>query len=195
MAWPILEEKLHGSQWVSVFLALVGLILIVEPWKLHGVLSAMLALAGAVCWAAGSMVVKLLRRKQEIDLLSLNGWQSLFGSIPLILVAVFVEQESPEWTAEFIWAFLFTLLLGTCIASVLWLYVLREMPASIAGIGTMATPVMGLLFAWAQLGEQPTPVELVGMVMILAGSAVLFARGLRETPPAEVRPDTKGVQR
>ena len=37
MAWPILDEKLHGAQWLSVSLALAGLILIVEPWNLHGV--------------------------------------------------------------------------------------------------------------------------------------------------------------
>ena len=35
MAWPLLGERLHGSQWLSVFLALGGLILIIEPWNLH----------------------------------------------------------------------------------------------------------------------------------------------------------------
>ena len=58
------------------------------------------------------------------------------------------------------------------------------MPASIAGIGTMATPVLGLLFSWAQLGERPTVIEGIGMVTILTGSALLFMRGLREAPPA-----------
>ena len=189
MAWPILDEKLHGSQWLSVCLALAGLVLIVEPWRLHGVVSALLALAGAVCWAAGAIVAKVLRRRHQVDVLSLTGWQTLFGSIPLILVAVFVEGKPPQWSPEFTWAFLYALLLGTCFASFLWLYVLREMPASIAGLGTMATPVIGLLASWAQLGEQPTPLELVGMAMILAGSAILFARGLRETPRAATAED------
>jgi drug/metabolite transporter (DMT)-like permease len=182
MAWPILHERLRGSQWLSVGLALAGLMLIVEPWKLDGVLSAALALAGAVCWAAGSMVAKLMRRHHDVDLLSLTAWQSILGSIPLVLIAVFVEAEPPVWSVDFIWALAFSILLGTCLGAFLWLYVLRAMPASIAGLGTMATPVLGLLFSWAQLGEQPTPLELVGMVTILAGSAILFVRGLHETP-------------
>lgn len=181
MAWPILDERLHGSQWLSVSLALVGLILIVAPWNLHGVVSSLLALAGAVCWAAGSMVAKLLRRKHQVDLLALTAWQTLFGSILLVVVAVFVEGEAPEWSSAFIWSLLYALLLGTCFASFLWLYVLREMPASIAGLGTMATPVIGLLFSWALLGEQPTGLEIVGMIVILAGSAILFATGLKAT--------------
>ncbi len=179
MAWPILDEKLHGAQWLSVSLALVGLILIVEPWNLHGITSSLLALAGAVCWAAGAIVAKLLRRRHEVDLLALTGWQTLFGSILLVFLAVFVEGESPEWSSAFIWSLLYTLLMGTCFASFLWLYVLREMPAGIAGLGTMATPVVGLLFSWALLGEQPTSLEIVGMVAILAGSAILFARGMK----------------
>ena len=129
-----------------------------------------------MCWAAGSIVAKLLRRRHEVDLLALTGWQTLFGSILLVFLAVFVEGESPEWSSAFIWSLLYALLMGTCFASFLWLYVLREMPARIAGLGTMATPVVGLLFSWALLGEQPTPLEIVGMVAILAGSAILFAR-------------------
>jgi drug/metabolite transporter (DMT)-like permease len=179
MAWPILGERLHGSQWFSVGLALGGLILIIEPWSLHGVTSSLLALAGAVCWAGSSIAVKVLRRKHEVDLLSLSGWQTLFGSIPLLFVAVFVEGEAPEWSSAFLWSFAWALIMATCVAVFLWLFVLREMPASIAGLGTMATPVFGLLFSWAQLGERPTALEVIGMILILGGMAVLFARSYR----------------
>jgi len=184
MAWPLLGERVRGSQWISVGLALAGLVLIVEPWKLHGVLSALLALAGAVCWAAGSMLVKLMRRHHDVDVLSLTAWSTLFGSVPLVLVAVFHEARLPVWSFDFSWSLAYSLLVGTCFAVFLWLFVLKEMPASIAGIGTMATPVLGLLFSWAQLGERPTVIEGVGMVTILTGSALLFMRGLREAPPA-----------
>jgi drug/metabolite transporter (DMT)-like permease len=184
MAWPILGERLHGSQWLSVGLALGGLVLIIEPWNLNNAVSSLLALAGAVCWAAGSIVAKVLRRRHEVDLLSLTGWQTFYGSILLVLIAVFVEGDAPEWTSEFIWSYLYTLIMATCVASFLWLYVLREMPASIAGLGTMATPVVGLLASWAQLGEQPTGPEIVGMIVILSGMALLFARGMRSPAPA-----------
>ena len=184
MAWPLLGERLRGSQWLSVGLALVGLVLIVEPWKLHGVLSALLALAGALCWAAGSLLVKLMRRHHEVDVLSLTAWSTLLGAVPLVLVAVLAERRLPVWSAAFSLSLSYALLVGTCLAVFLWLFVLKEMPAGVAGLGTMATPVMGLLFSWAQLGEQPTVVEAVGMVAILVGSAILFLRGLRGAPPA-----------
>ena len=180
MAWPILGERLRGMQWVAVLLALGGLVLIVEPWKLHGVLSAMLALAGAVCWAGGAMIVKLMRRRHEMDALTLTGWSTLFGSVPLVIVAFLLEGKAPVWSGHFIWTLAYALLIGTCLAVFLWMFVLHNMPAGIAGLGTVATPVMGLLFSWAQLGEQPTWLEGVGMAIILAASAMLFLRGLQE---------------
>jgi drug/metabolite transporter (DMT)-like permease len=183
MAWPILGDRLRGSQWLSVLLALGGLVLIIEPWKLHGVLSSLLALAGAFCWAAGSIVAKVLRRRHKVDLLSLTAWQVLFGSIPLVLVAVFLEGSWPVWSGAFVWSLVFTLIGASVVASFLWLYVLQEMPASIAGLGTMGTPVVGLLASWAQLGERPTALEVVGMIVILAGMGILFARGVKSAAP------------
>ncbi len=186
MAWPILHERVRGWQWLSVALCLVGLVLIIEPWNLHGVVSSLLALAGAVSFAASSMVAKILRRRAEIDLLTLTGWQTLFGSVPLVLLALLVQREMPQWTAAFGWSLAYTLVIGTCGGAFLWLYVLKRLPAGIAGLGTMGTPVVGLLLSWAQLGEQPTVFEALGMVGILVGLGILLWAGSRTVPAPPV---------
>src|SRR4029079_14601690 len=36
IAWPVLHERVKGSQWVAVAAALVGLTLRVEPWSWRG---------------------------------------------------------------------------------------------------------------------------------------------------------------
>jgi drug/metabolite transporter (DMT)-like permease len=184
LAWPILGERVRGLRWLSVALALGGLLLIIEPWSLHGVEASLLALAGALAWAGGSIVVKLIRRKHQVDLLSLTGWQSLFGAIPLIVIAVLWEDATVEWSSSFVLSYVWALVMATCVASFLWLYVLRELPAGIAGLGTMGTPVVGVLASWAQLGEQPTGLEVAGMVLILAGLGILVAVG---TKPEQTR--------
>jgi len=190
MAWPILHERIKGWQWLSVALCLTGLVLIIEPWNLHGVLSSLLALAGAVSFAASSMVAKILRRRAEIDLLTLTAWQTLFGSIPLVLLAFLLQREMPAWTAAFGWSLAYTLVVGTCGGAFLWLYVLKRLPAGIAGLGTMGTPVVGLLLSWAQLGERPTVPEALGMVGILVGLGILLWSGSKSSPaPAGVAPD------
>ncbi len=181
VAWVFLGERMRGSQWIAVGLGLVGLVLIIEPWKLHGVLSSFLTLIGAVCFAAGATVAKVVRRRRDVDLLSFAAWSTFFGSIPLAILAVFVPGGGIHWSTTFIWSLTYTILISTALSSLLWLYVLGAMPANIAGLGTIGTPVVGVLASWLQLSEELSPWEIVGMVSVVAGLTLLALWGVRAT--------------
>ncbi|MGZ5848753.1 MAG: DMT family transporter [Ramlibacter sp.] len=178
LARAFLGERLRGPQWFAVALAFGGLLLVVSPWHLHGLLSSLLALAGGFAWAASALVVKLLQRRQEVDVVSLTTWQMVFGSLPLIAVAALTYHGGPEWTAAFVGSLTYTVLLANVLAWMLWLYALRALSAGAAGLGTLAIPVVGVLAAWLQLGEQPGAVEAAGMILIVSALAVLAAGGI-----------------
>ena len=80
LAWPILREPVRGLQWGAVIFALAGLISILGPWNMHGLQSSLLAVAAGFVWALSSIVVKIMRSRHDIDLLTLIAWQGLFGS-------------------------------------------------------------------------------------------------------------------
>jgi drug/metabolite transporter (DMT)-like permease len=177
MAWVALGEKLKGFQWIAVGLALVGLIFILAPWRLEGKLSDFLAVGGAIFWAASAVYAKILRRRHEVDLLSLTAWQMLLGSIPLIAIAAATWSSPPEWTGTFIVALIYVTILGNSVAWILWLYILSSLRAGTAGLATLLTPVVGISSAWIQLGERPDSIEGLGMIAIV-GALLLVA--LRE---------------
>jgi drug/metabolite transporter (DMT)-like permease len=178
LAWVFLGERLRGAQWLAVGLAFAGLILVVRPWELEGAASGLLTLLGGLSWAASALVVKLMQRKHTVDVLSLTAWQMVFGSIPLIVLAVLTYGGPPEWTFGFTWGLVYTVVLANAVAWFLWLYALHALPAGAAGLGTLSIPVVGVVAAWVQLGEVPTLVEGIGMVLIIAALAVLAAYGL-----------------
>lgn len=180
LAWLLLGERLRGGQWLSVGLGLIGLVLIIEPWQLLGVLSSLLTLAGAVCFAAGAVVAKMLRQRHEVDLLSLSAWQNVFGAIPLVIAAVVVPGQSIQWSGTFIWALAYSILIGTALGSILWLYVLNALPANVAGIGTIGTPVVGVLASWLQLRENLSIPEIVGMVLVVSALSLLMLWGMKK---------------
>jgi drug/metabolite transporter (DMT)-like permease len=167
MAWVVLGERLKGFQWVAVALALAGLTLVLSPWRLEGKTSDFLAVGGALSWAASAVYAKILRRRHEVDLLSLTAWQMLLGSIPLIVIAITTWEGSPQWTGTFIASLLYVAILGNAVAWVLWLYILNSFRASTAGLATLLTPVVGISSAWIQLGERPGLLEGLGMVAIV----------------------------
>jgi len=167
LAWLFLGERVKGMQWVAIAISVCGLLFILEPTNLNGtILSKVLALLSGLSWAGGVIVAKKLRQTVELDLLSFTAWQTVFGAIPLVLAAVLVPSTPIVWSTPFIIALIYAVIPGTAIATLLWLYVLNCLPAGIAGLGLLMNPVVGVLAAWAQLGEQPGFMEVIGMGLI-----------------------------
>ena len=197
LAWIFLGERLRGAQWLAVGLAFAGLVLVVRPWDLDGAVSGVLTLLGGFSWAASALLVKLLQRKHTVDVLSLTTWQMVFGSVPLIVLAALTYSGGPDWTAGFVWGLAYTVVLANAVAWFLWLYALHALPAGAAGLGTLSIPVVGVVAAWIQLGEVPTLVEGIGMILIISALAVLAAHGLlagrRGTVAAGEEPDVRPV--
>jgi drug/metabolite transporter (DMT)-like permease len=189
IAWPALGEPVRGFQWVSIALAFAGLVFVLGPWNLHGLFSSLLATGAGLVWAISSVVVKILRKRHEVDLLSLIAWQGLIGSIPLIVVAFLTADSGPTWNASFIAALFFNVVPANALTWVLWLYILHTLPTGTAGISSLAVPVVGVISAWIQLGEQPGALEAVGMGLIVAALAILTVREIRQGRRAsELRP-------
>lgn len=181
MAWVFLGERLKGIQWVAVGLAVCGLILVLSPWDLKGGFSSFLAVGGALFWAASAVYAKVLRKKHEVDLLSLTAWQLLIGAIPLIVIAAITWKGAPEWNGTFIAALIFVALLGNAVAWVLWLYILDSFRAGTAGMATLLTPIIGITSAWIQLAERPSLVEGLGMIAIVGALLLTVSRQLLST--------------
>ncbi len=180
LAWFLLGERLQKAQWVSVGLAFGGLLFILVPFQYKaGLVSKGFALLSGASWAVGIVVAKKLQRRVDLDLFSFTTWQMLFGSLPLILFALLTPSPPITWSVPFVWALIYSVILGNGIAWLLWFYALSRLPAGTAGLGTLATPVVGVLAAWIQLGERPTLPEAAGILLIVCALALNSAQAMK----------------
>ncbi len=179
MSRVFLRERLGALQWFSVLLAVAGLFFVVSPWRMGGsLLSSALGVTSGLCWAGSAVAAKILSGRRQADLLSLNAWQMLLGSIPLVVLAFLTWDSGPEWSGAFVAALLFNVVLATGVALLLWFYALKKLPAGVVGLASLAAPVLGVISAWIQLGERPDRYEAVGIILIIAALGALTARGL-----------------
>jgi drug/metabolite transporter (DMT)-like permease len=65
-------------------------------------------------------------------------------------------------------------------AFLLWTFIMKRLPAGVAGMSTLAVPVIGILSSMAELGERPDAWEGLGMVLVIAALALLTVLRLRE---------------
>ena len=184
MAWMFLGERVRGSQWMAVGLALAGLLLILEPWTLRGdMTSTVLAVIAGLVWAGSAVWAKRLRAGTEIDLLSLTAWQMLLGSVVLCVLAWLLPSEPPQWTPYFIGALVYNALFATGLAWLMWLFILDRLPAGLAGLSSLAVPAVGVLSGWVELGERPSATESLGMLCIAVALVAISVVAMRARRP------------
>jgi drug/metabolite transporter (DMT)-like permease len=178
LAWPILGERIRGTQWLAAASTLTGLLLIIEPWNMHtSLFSKFLGVMAALCWAIGTVLIKRLRSRQQVDLLSLTTWQMLIGAVPLVLLAVVVPEHPTDWSATYIGILAFMSVISTAMCWWLWITLLDRVPAWEASLSVLGTPVVAIVSARLTLGEDFSFGEVSGILLIGAGLALLSLIG------------------
>jgi drug/metabolite transporter (DMT)-like permease len=165
-AWPFLGERIAGARWLALLLAAVGLGFVVSPLGPQTILADVLAVLTGMVWALSAVWTKILRRRHKVELLSLTTWQMIWGVIPLVVVAL-ILPEHIRWAPETFVAFGFIGILSQSLGWLLWAFILSRLPAGVAGIASLATPVVGVCAAALQLHEIPSRTELTGMALIV----------------------------
>lgn len=171
LAWPILGTRPTLRQVLALVLGFSGIAVLLGgqgfslgPDKLLGV---GFALGAAVLFALGAV---LNRRPLPISPLASAAWQVGLGCLPMLVFGFWFE--APQWGALSVsgWAVLVYMTLvpmGLCYVA--WFETLRRLPATVASMGTLLVPLIGVISAGLMLGEPLGWREAAAMVLVLGG--------------------------
>ncbi len=178
LAWPLLSERPSPRQWVGVALAATGLVCVIEPWRgLGSMHSALLAIAGGAAWGMGTVLSKRMFERHAPSPLAFTAWQMLLGALGLCVIALLVPSRPIQWVPPFIAGLAYSVLLASSLAWLLWFLVIRRLPATVAGLSSLAVPVTAVLMAWGILHEQPDVMEGLGIALIVCGLVAVSGIG------------------
>jgi O-acetylserine/cysteine efflux transporter len=184
----LLRESIAGSQWTGLGMAATGLYLVGYN---HGntediaipAAAFLFTLAGAAFWGMSNILVRkaaasAASRGRRLDMLGLVVWSSLVPPVPLFLLALLLDTPGTLIGAM-------TALDGTSLFSVLflafgatlfgfgtWSKLLSRHPASRVAPLSLLVPVAGLLTARLVLGEQLSPLQWGGCLVVIIGLLV-----------------------
>jgi drug/metabolite transporter (DMT)-like permease len=175
LAWPILGERPNLLRVISLLMAFAGLSSIMggnglaaSMEKLPGII---MALGGAVGFAVGTVLAKKL--PLNLPPLTAAAWQIGIGCLPVAIVGVFIEKAEVAAITKLGWILLvYSTVIQFCVAYVSWFAALARLPASVAAIGTMAVPVIGVVASALALHEPLGPGQIAALAFTLAGVAL-----------------------
>lgn len=174
LAALFLKERLRKLQYLATGIAVCGMVLILQPWKMNsGIGGSLLALCSGLFWGASVIYAKRLYLRYQTDLLSLTAWQMVWGSMVLIVIACVTHSRPIEWHPYLWGGLLYNAVLGTAVAWALWMFILKNLPASVAGMGSLAVPICGALLSWWLLGERPNQFETAGILCVVLALVVV----------------------
>lgn len=176
-----------------VLIMLISTIWFRQPLKLATVLSFLLCMAG-MCIAAyplldGShasalgLCLLLLsnlsysagaiyfskQHWQGMHILTINGWQTLFGCLYLLPFAIYFYQPAANvFDFGFIGAVVWLAIPASIIASLLWMSLLRDNPTK-ASAWLFLCPIAGFIIAAMIMQEPLTWFTLAGVVLVIMG--------------------------
>ena len=176
----VLGERLDVIRGISLLLCVSGLAVLVYPLLgSSDLIGLALALATAVCWAAGTVYLKWARI--DVDPLTLSAWQVMVALAATVAGLLLTEGSLHLWPADprALMALVFAGLVGSAVAYRLWFDIVRRLPATTASLGVLSAPVIGVVASVLVLGERPTLHDVVGFALMLGASAcaVLPGRG------------------
>ena len=183
LAAVFLREVPSLRQCIRTALAFAGLAVI--GLTIGGDLTAAalcLALAGALSWAVGNVLVK---RTADVPVFPLVVSASLVPPLPALLLSVIYDRHIPiigalagaSWVSLGAAVYLGTL--ATFVGYAIWGDLLQRYPAAIVTPFALLAPCAGLLSSRLAFGEAFHPARYAGIVLVLVGLAVIFLPGAR----------------
>jgi len=173
-AAPLLGERVTPRQWIGLMLGIAGVALVVMQKATVAGLTAFAVLMGVIgllSITAGTLYQK--RWCGAFDLRTGSVIQFAAALVVLGPLALAFESRTVEWTASFVFALAWlVIVLSIAAISLLALLIRRGEATKVASLFYLTPPTTAIL-AYLAFGEVFTPLAILGMVVSAVGVAMV----------------------
>ncbi len=168
VAWPLLGQRPRAAAVAGAVVGLTGVVAMLVTGAVA--VDPVGVLAGSTAMVMSSVGFVLATRwKDDVDVLASTSWQLVAGGLLLVPVAVVAEGAPPVLDARGWAGIAYVSLVATALAYVAWFGALRHLPAGAVGLVGLLNPLTGVVVGLALGGEHLTPLQVAGVVAVLAG--------------------------
>ena len=189
-----LKQHVAGRHWVGLLAAFAGIALVAVGSESDVDALSRTTVAG-VAWMLVSAVaiafyfIWSAELTEKYGTLAVTTWNSLAGLVAILPLAGWeMAHESVRITTQAAWAIVYLGSMVSVAGLLLWLYILRAVPARVAASVQYLQPVFGIAAASLLFGDHLGVMFAAGVVLILGGLALAVANK-RPAPEVAVAHD------
>jgi len=178
--------RLHGPTIAGMFVGLAGSILLVAPEAMHegfggpllrGFLLLQLGCAG---WALGSILQR--RHHTQAHPVVSGAVQQLATGLAFAIPALFAKPHPSTWSSRSIGAIAYLVVFGSIVGYSAYIFALDRLPVSVVSIYNYINPIIAVFLGWLFFREHFGLQELIAMLIIFAGVALVKRYSLPPSP-------------
>ncbi|ANM11162.1 MULTISPECIES: DMT family transporter [unclassified Rhizobium] len=173
-----LGQPVAGRHWVGL-LAAFGGIALVAVGSGSGVDDLSKTTVTGVAWMLASAVaiafyyIWSAELTDRYGILPVAAWNALAGLVTILPLAAIEMANSPyQLTVQALWTAVYLGVMVTVAGLLLWLYILRVVPARVAASVQYLQPVFGIAAASLMFGDRLGVLFVAGVIVILVGLAL-----------------------
>ena len=172
-----LKERLTFRCLAGLFLGIAGIIILIGPDIIlvkTAPTGAIFMLGGAISLGAGVVAVKYYRWSMPTILLAC--WQVILGGIPLVAGAIIIEPTAifAPVSSRCVLALAYVILVANIFSYWAWFKIISLFPASVASIGILLTPIIGVFSSGLILGEPVGFREIAALILVVLSIVIVF---------------------
>lgn len=136
----------------------------------------LLSALGTYGFSLGNML-SLRHQRRGLETLTTNTWAMLYGTIIVGVIALLRGDDfTPQWTVSYMGALFYLAIFGSVIAFGVYFTLVGRIGASNAAYSTLLFPLVALTLSTMYEGYQWHANAVLGLVLILLGNLVMFAK-------------------
>lgn len=180
LAWALLSQPPTLMKIVSILIGAVGVTLVIlradAGIDMIGVAA---ALCSVVAGSLGGILINRWGRPAEMSLVSFTAWQLLIGGAELAVLALIIGDVPTAITWTNALGLMILAVVLTALPFILWFRAIVALGAASVIPFVLVTPVVAFILDAVIRSVAPSPLQLVGVALVMAGLIVNQWAGTR----------------
>ncbi|WP_425104333.1 DMT family transporter [Ancylobacter sp.] len=189
LACLVLKEPLGRVRLAGLAVSVAGIFVLALGPTLPPPLALFLLVVSATGWAVTNLIIKQLK---DIKPMTIMGWSSLFAIPQILLMSWFFEGDRWGMVASAGWHGWFCVAYSAIASSILaygiWYWLLQRHSINAVVPYSMLNPLLTVAFGILLIGDDPSPLKVIGGLVMVAGVALILRRP--RNLPDPTLPDT-----